>query len=225
MKAMILAAGLGTRLKPYTLTTPKPLLKVGEKSLIAWQVMRLVQAGFRDIVINLSYLGEMIKNELKDGEKFGARIEYSEEPNEPLGTGGGIYKALPLLGSSPFVVMSADVWTDYPLSRFHEVENTIGHLILVPNPNYHLQGDYACENGYVTLNPSNRYTYASFGVLHPKIFKNIEKEKFPLTDMFAHAIADKMLTAEIYEGIWFNIGTIDELRAVQKLEQDRKINI
>lgn len=212
---MILAAGRGIRMGAITEKIPKPLLSVADKPLIAHQLMRLAQAGIYEIVINLSYLGEQIQSALGDGKKFGVEIQYSHEPIA-LETGGGIYKALPLLGKDPFLVISGDIWTDYPFTQLpSRLNDHLAHLIMVDNPSYHPKGDFVLQEGKVKNDGTPKLTFASMGIYHPDLFKNCQAQAFQLTKVLYPAIVESQVSGEYFNGDWVNVGTVEEW---QKLE-------
>lgn len=219
--AMILAAGRGLRMRPLSDTTPKPLLKVGGKSLIEWQICRLVAAGFQEIVINHAWLGEQIESALGDGETYGANIRYSAE-GTALETVGGIVMAMPLLGDEPFVVTSGDVFTDFPyvtlLGQISRIAATYpdaaGHVVLTDNPPFHTQGDMAIRDGKAAMD-GEKLNYGGIAVFHPRIFANFPKghqgRLFPWA--FNHVRAGR-ITAEHHRGWWDNVGTPEDLAAL-----------
>ena len=185
MKAMILAAGLGARMRPLTDNLPKPLLPVENRPLIDWHLQRLVAAGVEDIVINVSYRAEQILAHVGDGSRYGAHIEFSQEGEPALETGGGIANALPLLGDKPFIVINADVWTDYPLARLIAdtlSEDDLAHLVLVPNPAHHPRGDFILDgDGRVQAEGyGSRQTFAGISVMSPDLFSGHRKSRFSL---------------------------------------------
>lgn len=207
MKAMILAAGRGARMGAITDLTPKPLLPVNGEPLIAHQLKALNKIGIYDVVINVSYLAEQIQAAIGDGKKYGVTIQYSYEP-APLETGGGIYQALPLLGKNPFLVISGDIWTDYPFEQLpNRLDKNLAHLILVDNPYYHLEGDFALQNGKITQNGLHKLTFASMGIYHPDLFKNCQPGIFRLTEVLNPAIAADKIGGEHFQGDWVNVGT------------------
>lgn len=220
MKAMILAAGLGKRMRPLTDNMPKPLLPVAGKPLIIYHIEALVAAGITDIVINHAYLGEQIVQALGNGERFGATIVYSAE-SEPLETGGGIAKALPLLGDQPFILCNGDVWTDYPLQQLLDQPVNLAHLVMIENPDHNPQGDFLLQdNGTLALGDSEKgrpLTYSGISVLHPDLFRDCPKGAFPLLPPLQTAIAAGAVTAECYGGRWTDVGTPERLH---QLEQD-----
>ncbi|MGH8176814.1 MAG: nucleotidyltransferase family protein, partial [Steroidobacter sp.] len=185
MRAMILAAGRGERMRPLTDAAPKPLLKVGGKSLIERHVETLAAAGFRDVVVNLAWKGAMIRDALGDGARFGLRIRYSDEGDAALETGGGIFSALTLLGADPFLVISGDVWTDFDLRTCarRPTPHDLAHFVLTPNPSFYERGDFGLDAGRLTDGDGPRYTYANIGVFRPEFFANCTSGKFPLAPL------------------------------------------
>ena len=217
-RALLLAAGRGERLRPLTDATPKPLLCVGGKSLIAWQVERLVRGGFRDLVVNHSYLGAKIEAALGDGSAFGARIRYSVE-SPALETAGGVVQALPLLGDDPFLVVSSDIHTDFDYARLagaidaiaHDPARRAAHFVLVDNPPWHARGDMGLENGLVTRKPP-LLNYANIAVYHPRLFDGIARGTFLRLFPWAYRFVDEgRVTGEHHRGEWHNIGTAEQL--------------
>jgi MurNAc alpha-1-phosphate uridylyltransferase len=216
MRAMILAAGRGERLRPLTDTTPKPLLEAGGRSLIEHHLAGLSAAGFREIVINLSHLGEQIRKRLGDGSVFGLNIHYSAEPPGALDTGGGIRQALPLLGEAPFAVINGDIYTDYPLARLRAIKCDHAHLVLVANPAHNPDGDFALQGGYVTPGASPRHTFSGISVYHPRFFQAASEGRFSVVPMLREAMAKQWVTGEIYGGAWHDIGTLERLESLRK---------
>ncbi|MGX2038819.1 N-acetylmuramate alpha-1-phosphate uridylyltransferase MurU [Methylocaldum sp. MU1018] len=212
MKAMILAAGRGERMRPLTDRTPKPLLTAGGRPLIEHTIESLVRGGFVDIVVNTAHLGEQIEAHLGDGARFGARIAYSAE-GEALETGGGIHRALPLLGDRPFLAVNGDIATDYPFRRLRYRPAGLAHLVLVPNPLHHPQGDFALSDGAVLDSGDCRFTFSGIGVYRPELFADCAPGKFPLAPLLRRAMADGLVSGEVYPGFWMDIGTVDRLRA------------
>lgn len=221
---MILAAGLGKRMRPLTDQTPKPLLKVAGKPLIQYHLENLAKAGVTDVIINLAYLGEQIRAFVGNGDRFGLSVSYSPEP-EPLETGGAIAHALPLIGAAPFLLINADVWCDYPLTQLVNSPlsaHCLGRLLLVPNPDFHPQGDFTLtEDGVLaTHSPQTpgeqRLTFAGISLLRPDLVANYphRRSKFPLLEVFNAAIAEQRLTGELHTGAWSDIGTPERLRAL-----------
>lgn len=225
MKAMILAAGYGRRLRPLTDHTPKPLLLVRGKPLIQYHLERLAAAGITDIVINHAWLGEQLENTLGDGSAFGLHVAWSRE-REPLETGGGIKKALPLLSteSEPdqaFLLLSSDVWTDYPFELLLDLElgEKLAHLVLTANPEHNAQGDYQLDKaGRVRPKQADQewLTYTGIAVISPLLFKDFsaQNDTFPLRDVLLPAIIAGRVSGEVYSGTWSDVGTIERLNAL-----------
>lgn len=216
---MVLAAGRGERMRPLTDRCPKPLLKVADKSLIEWQVERLVRAGFIDIVINHAYLGAMIEAALGNGSRYGARIQYSPEA-EPLETAGGIAQALPLLGNEPFLTVSADIFTDFDYAGLvpklkamaQRPDETWAYLVMTPNPAYHTRGDFVLDGGRITLGDGPRLNYGNIGLHQPALFAGLPRGvKMPLLPLWKQAIAAGKAYGEYFAGCWVNVGTPQQL--------------
>lgn len=214
MKAMILAAGRGNRLRPLTDKRPKPLIHVGDDTLLEHHIKKIARAGFESIVINTSYLGSMIRDRIGDGSKYGIPINYSDEGDQALETGGGISFALPLLGDQPFLVVSADIYCDVTFDKQFQPNNADMHLIMVNNPAHHPNGDFT-EAELNISSSDNRLTYSGIAYLHPKLFTH-EKRIFPLIDNIRECIDGNTISASIYEGVWFDIGTADRLHEANK---------
>ncbi|MHB8814718.1 MAG: N-acetylmuramate alpha-1-phosphate uridylyltransferase MurU [Steroidobacteraceae bacterium] len=211
-RAMLLAAGRGERLRPITDTVPKPLVAIAGKPLIVYHLEALERAGVREVVINLSWLAEKIRAALGDGERYGVRITYSDEGPAPLETGGGIYRALPLLGPGPFLVVNSDVWTDVDFRRLLTLEEGAdARLLLAPNPPQHPRGDFALEGDHVVERDADRFTYTGLGVYRPELFAGCAPGKFPLLPLLKRAIAARRLRGEVYRGEWLDIGSPDRL--------------
>lgn len=216
MKAMILAAGKGKRLQPLTNTTPKPLIKIGDKALIEYHIEKLQSIGITDLIINISHLAQKIQKELGDGERYGVNIQYSIEPGEPLETGGGIVNALPLLGTEPFLVINSDIWTDYPLEKIMQHKLTgLAHLIFVDNP-FGSDGDFALEADQLSLADENKFTFAGIAKYHPSLFKAYENKRFPLFPVLQQGIAENKITGEYYGGVWSDVGTMPSLESLRE---------
>lgn len=221
MKAMILAAGLGTRMRPLTDVLPKPLLPVGRSTLIELHLEKLASAGVNEVVINISHLAEKIEQHLGSGERYGLKIIFSKE-EKPLETAGGIKNALHLLGNKAFIVVNGDVWSDYPLEHLVVKANNMGdnlaHLVLVNNPEHHPEGDYSLDtNGRVLSEKSERaFTFSGLSVLSPSIF---EKELISnrLAGVFSPLIAEQKISAEIYQGQWLDVGTPERLELLKQI--------
>ncbi len=214
MKAMILAAGRGERLRPLTDHTPKPLINVRGKPLIEWHIEKLVHAGVRDLVINLSWLGAQIRDSLGDGKRWDARIHYSEEGAIPLETGGGIFRALPLLGSDPFILVNGDVFTNLDYRQLVLPTNALAHLVLVPNPQHHTKGDFGLLDGQVVDGVELRHTYSGIGVYHSDLFAGCSDGRFPLAPLLRKAMLSRQVTGEYYAGLWTDVGTTERLSAL-----------
>lgn len=209
---MLLAAGRGERLRPITDSVPKPLVEVAGKPLIVYHLEALARAGVADVVVNLSWLGEKIRSALGDGSRYGVRIAYSEEGPVPLETGGGIHRALPLLGPEPFLVVNSDVWTDVDFSRLLTLEEgSDARLLLAPNPPHHPRGDFGLEGDFVVARNADRFTYTGIGVYRPELFAGCTEEKFPLLPLLQRAMAARRLRGEVYRGEWLDIGSPDRL--------------
>ena len=222
---MLLAAGRGERLRPITDTLPKPLVEVAGKPLIVYHLERLARAGVRDVVINLSWLGGKIRAALGEGARYGVRITYSEEGPVPLETGGGIHRALPLLGPGPFLVVNSDVWTDVDFSRFLTLEEGAdARLLLAPNPPHHPRGDFGLEDDFVVERDADRFTYTGIGVYRPELFEGCAPGKFPLLPLLKRAIAAGRLRVEVYRGEWLDIGSPDRLAWLDARERAARGN-
>ena len=216
MKAMILAAGRGERMLPLTAQTPKPLLMVQGKPLIVHHILSLVRAGVTDIVINIWYLGAQIQNLLGDGAQFGVRIYYSVE-TQLLDTGGGIARCLPQLSPDPFIVLSADIFTNFSLATLPQQPQGLAHLVMVDNPEYLSQGDFLLDKGRISLTgDGNKYTYANIAVLRPEFFVNASQGHFPLRDLFFKHIAAGKVTGQYFNDVWYNVGTPADLELVNQ---------
>jgi MurNAc alpha-1-phosphate uridylyltransferase len=221
MKAMILAAGFGKRLKPLTDDIPKPLLKVGNQSLIERNIRSLLNYGFDEIVINVSYLGNMITEHVL--ELFpNNKIVFSEE-SQPLGTGGGIVNALELLGDKPFMLINADIYHNINLTALNS-DIKAAHLVGVRNPEHNLKGDFSLENDLVCVkSESNDFTWSGISIINPKIFDELEPQEMPFDiwyKVLMQFINNKDVTAEISEDIWIDTGTIDRLELANKTHKD-----
>ncbi|KAA0449326.1 MAG: nucleotidyltransferase family protein [Candidatus Thioglobus sp.] len=218
MQAMILAAGRGKRMMPLTKNTPKPLLKVGGKTLIERAIINIKAAGISDIIINTAYLGEQIKQHLGNGNRLGVRIQYSIEKTS-LETAGGIIKALPLLGNEPFIVVNSDVLFDLDLSTIRLPENSLAHLILVDNPTYKTNGDFSLNGKQIIPAKKPNYTFSGIGIYHPYFFKLApqNEQKIALISLFQIAIKQHKLTGEYCQFEWQDIGTPERLELANKL--------
>ncbi len=212
---MILAAGRGQRLAPLTDTLPKPLVKVGDNTLIERHLAALAMAGICDVVINVSHLGHLIEAHLGDGRAYGVNIAYSREPDGPLETGGGIARALSLLGDAPFLVVNADVWTDFAFD-LEPIPADPAHLVLIGNPAHHPDGDFNLNGDRVTRGAPHRYTYAGIGVFAPTLFRGCAEPRFALGPLLFELAESGRLSGEIHHGRWFDIGTAERLQAARK---------
>jgi MurNAc alpha-1-phosphate uridylyltransferase len=220
VKAIVLAAGRGERMRPLTDTTPKPLLPVAGKPLIGYHLEALARAGIQDVVINLSWLGEKIRSGLGDGHAFGVRISYTEEGPVPLETGGGIFNALPLLGPEPFLVVNGDTWTDIDVRAIELDSEALARLVFVPNPPHNPRGDFGLDGINVVERETDRYTYSGVGVFRPEFFEGCTPGRFPLRPLLSRAIAAQKLRGQLHRGVWIDIGTPERLAALdQQLRQ------
>jgi MurNAc alpha-1-phosphate uridylyltransferase len=218
MKAMLLAAGRGERLRPLTDTVPKALVEAGGKPLIAWHLERLARAGFGEAVINLSHLGERIVERIGDGARYGLRLHYSRE-RERLETAGGIANALPLLGPAPFLLVNADVYCECDFAKLKKVElhERLAHLVLVPNPAHRPGGDFSLADGRIGNEAAPRYTYAGVAVMAPALVAPVQRgEKAPLAPFLYDAAARGRLGGELYEGSWQDVGTLERLAELER---------
>ena len=225
MKAMILAAGMGNRMRPLTLHTPKPLLEVGGKPLIVWHIEKLQKIGVQEIVINTAWLGEKLAEALGDGSQFGVKILWSHE-GEGLETAGGIIKALPLLGNEPFILVNGDVWTtmDFEPLLNMQLQNDLAHLVLVENPVQHPQGDFtlAANKAYTfeQARSGENLTYSGVAVMHPQMFVGLESGKRPLAPLLKQAMQQEKISAHKLQGVWVDVGTPERLNALdQQIQQ------
>jgi MurNAc alpha-1-phosphate uridylyltransferase len=224
-KAMIFAAGRGERMRPLTDTCPKPLLQAGEKPLIVWQIERLAAAGVETIVINHAWLGEQIEAALGDGSRWGVQLSYSAE-TEALETAGGIAQALPLIEErgepAVFVAVSGDVFCDFDYgvlaahaARLAASDQPGMHLVMVPNPRFHPTGDFALNDGKLTLDGTPRYTFGNIGVYDTRMFRDLAPgTRRALTPYYRETIAARRASGELYEGRWENVGTPEQLKAL-----------
>jgi MurNAc alpha-1-phosphate uridylyltransferase len=217
MKTMILAAGRGERMRPLTDVTPKPLLPLAGKPLLAHLIQSLVRAGLRDVVINHAHLGGQIVDYLGDGSQFGARVAYSHEADGGLEVGGGIFRALPLITSDPFVVVNGDIWTDYPFDRLPRSIESFAHLVLVDNPPHHPGGDFMLQSdGRLAAKGNAQLTYSGIGVYRHALFSDCRPGKFPLAPLLRAAMARGMVSGEHYRGRWHDIGTPERLAMLDR---------
>lgn len=216
MKAMILAAGRGERLRPLTDATPKPLIQAGPKRLIEYLIEALVRAGISELVINHAHLGAQFPSTLGNGSRYGAKISYSAE-GKGLETAGGIINALPLLGNEPFLVVNGDIWTDFPFASLVErglQDKERCHLVLVDNPEHNPQGDFGLSAGQVVANKETKYTFSGIALYDPALFHGLTVEKRPLKPLLLQEIDHQRASGELYLGQWSDIGTVERLNAL-----------
>ncbi|SIT36009.1 putative nucleotidyl transferase [Paraburkholderia ribeironis] len=226
-KAMIFAAGRGERMRPLTDACPKPLLEVGGKPLIVWQIERLAGAGFQTIVINHAWLGEQIEATLGDGSRWQVQLRYSPE-REALETAGGIVQALPLLeddgASEVFVAVAGDVYADFDYAALHARADALKarpepgmHLVMVPNPAFHPRGDFGLVDGVLSLDAQPRFTFGSIGLYDSRMFRDVPRgTRRALTPYYSETIARARASGELYEGLWENVGTSAQLQALDQ---------
>lgn len=213
MRAMILAAGRGARMGALTQETPKPLLRIADRYLIEYSILSLTKIGVKDIVINVSYQREKIIAAIGGGARYGVKIQYSEEP-EALETGGGILQALPMLGNEPFIVLSSDVITDYPLQNLPTDPEKLAHLVLVDNPLYHPEGDFGLVENTISMQASPTFTFGNVGVYRPELFADCKPGYFRLGDLLKKAISEQKISGEHYQGLWHNLGSPEDLQKI-----------
>lgn len=231
MRAMILAAGRGERMRPLTDTTPKPLLKVAGKALISYHLKHLYQAGFRDIVINHAWLGQQIENTLGNGADYGLNIHYSPETTA-LETGGGIFQALPRLSptsTEAFIVINGDIWCDCALDSLQLPPGKLAHLLLVDNPEHNPAGDFVLYDHHAyekTTLPEHIqeqvFTFSGIGVYHPLLFNHCQAGAFPLAPLLKQAMHQHLVSAQHHDGLWMDIGTPERLARLDKLTSEAK---
>jgi MurNAc alpha-1-phosphate uridylyltransferase len=210
-RALIFAAGRGERMRPLTDATPKPLLEVGGKLLIVWHLERLAAAGVREVVINTSHLAEHFPLALGDGSNWGLRIHYSYEGPEPLETGGGMLRALPLLGDVPFIAVNGDIWTDFDFSTLPQNPLVPAHLVMVDNPPQHPLGDFVLRDGHLHDETAPRLTFAGIGVYRPELLAAHAPGKFSTVPILRAAMREGRVTGEYHLGTWSDIGTPQRL--------------
>jgi MurNAc alpha-1-phosphate uridylyltransferase len=215
MRAIILAAGHGERMRPLTDHTPKPLLPAGGRPLMQYHLENLARAGVREVVINTGRLGHRIEATFGDGGPWGVNISYSREGEAPLDTGGGIRHALPLLGAGPFVVVNGDVWTDYDFRRLPAgLDEDLAHLVMVDNPSHHPQGDFRLIGGRLRAGGQPRLTYAGLGVFSPALFQDGPGAAFPLAPLLRRAMEEDRVGGQYHPGAWYDVGTPERLQAL-----------
>ena len=221
MRAMIMAAGRGERLKPITNSVPKALVEAGETTLIERHLQRLANAGFRHCVINLGHLGEQIRKRIGDGSRWNLNVQYSDEGDNLLET-GGIAKALPHLGDAAFAVINADIWTDFDLARLRSTKCDYAHLVLVDNPAHHPEGDFELCAGLVKNGCENNLTFSGIAVYHPRLFSGLSVEKFPLVPLLTQVMDTHYVTGEYFAGFWLDIGTEERLKSLRQSLADTR---
>jgi MurNAc alpha-1-phosphate uridylyltransferase len=219
MRAMILAAGRGERLRPLTDEVPKPLVEIAGKPLIEYHLESLARAGYREVVINQGHLGDLLPRSLGNGSRWGINIHWSDEQPEALETGGGIFKALPLLGAAPFLVINGDVWTDYPFARLRAVKCDWAHLVMVPNPDHNPDGDFALNGARIRLLGDHPLTFSGIGVYNPRLFDGCTAGKFSVVPLLRSAMEQHLVTGEVFRGSWDDIGTLERLESVRQAAQ------
>ncbi|KOR28179.1 mannose-1-phosphate guanylyltransferase [Achromatium sp. WMS1] len=220
MKAMILAAGRGERMRPLTDNIPKPLLKAGGKHLIQYHIEALNAAGFKDLVINHAYLGAQIEAALGNGEQFGVNIKYSPE-GTALGTAGGIINALPLLGTEPFAVINGDIWCEFPYTTLQAQLplNILAHLVLIENPLHNINGDFTLQGSHKVVNAGDgqRLTFSGIGIYHPDLFTAAPVNSFALAPILRNACDHGQVNGQHYQGRWLDVGTPQRLQELARI--------
>ncbi|NNJ96043.1 MAG: nucleotidyltransferase family protein [Gammaproteobacteria bacterium] len=212
MKAMILAAGRGERLRPHTDMTPKPLIQVGQHRLIEYHLLNLARAGIEDVIINISWLGNQVRDILGDGRNYHTKISYSDEGEEALETAGGIINALPLLDTDRFIVINGDIWCDYDFTGLtNKLLDKVAHLVLVHNPEHNTGGDFALENGLISNIGEDMLTYSGIGLYSAELFAGTKPGKRALAPILRKKAEQNKISGEIYNGKWIDIGTIERL--------------
>jgi N-acetyl-alpha-D-muramate 1-phosphate uridylyltransferase len=218
MKAMILAAGRGERLRPQTDVTPKPLIRVGKHRLIEYHLHNLAAAGVSEVVINISWLRDQVRNTLGDGGSYGLNIRYSDEGDQALETAGGIINALPLLGDEPFILINGDIWSDFDLaSLLHTQITTQAHLVLVNNPAHHRKGDFALQQGLLSKQGEPKYTYSGIGVFSPVLFEAVEPGVKALGPILKRKSEQNLISGKLHLGRWLDIGTSERLQSLREI--------
>ena len=214
MRAMILAAGRGERLRPLTDRIPKSLVQVRGESLLERHLNNVRAAGITDVVINLGWLGDRIVERIERGERYGLDVTYSDERGDVLETGGGIHKALPKLGGEPFLVVNADIYTDMPMPGVELAESHLGHLVMVPTPDYRPHGDFDIEDGLIRNTDAPTYTFSGVAIYRPELFAGCEAGRFPLAPLLREAADAGRLCGSVFEGLWADVGTPERLAAL-----------
>jgi MurNAc alpha-1-phosphate uridylyltransferase len=223
MKAMLLAAGRGERLRPLTDRLPKPLVPVGGKPLVAWHLERLAKAGCREIVANVSHLAGQIIDYVGDGKRFGVHVSFSREA-VPLETAGGIAQALPLLGTEPFLLVNGDIYceADFAPLLSRRLGASLAHMVLVPNPPHRADGDFSLDAGLVGNEGSARYTYAGVAVMSPRLVESVKRgDKAPLAPLLRSAAAQRLISGEVFRGLWQDVGTPERLAQLEQQLAER----
>jgi len=216
MKAMILAAGRGERLRPLTDTIPKPLIKVAGMSLIEYHLDNLADAGFKEVIINTAWHAEKIHEQLEDGKKYGVRIQYSDE-GTALETAGGIIRALPLLGDEPFLVVNGDIWCNFDFTELPVLDNDKeAHLILVDNPDHNENGDFALQDGLIQNSGDIMHTYSGIGIYRADFFTGQPGGALPLAPILRKKCEQGLVSGQFYDGLWTDVGTIERLQELEK---------
>lgn len=224
-QAMILAAGKGTRLRPLTLTTPKPLVEVGGQPLIVWHIKALKAAGIKDITINASWLADVLMDKLGDGSDFGVTLHWSVEEGEPLETAGGIYNALhqQYLKEEPFILVNSDIWTSYDFAKLTDYEmsaDQVAHLLMINNPHHNDGGDFAINNGLASeqaVGGADKYTFAGISVISPRLVKDLVRGQVaPLAPLLRKAMLKFQVTAELMSDNWIDVGTAERLQQINE---------
>jgi len=221
MKAMLLAAGRGDRMRPITDNTPKPLINLLGKPIIVHLIEKLAKAGIVDLVINHSWLGDQIVQRLDTGSAYGVNIEYSPEPQGALDTGGGIVQALRLFGDDPFIVCNADIWTDYDFSQLPNDIEGRAHLVMIDNPPQHPEGDFVLRDGHLHCGPGDALTFSGIGMYRADLFKDCRLGKFPLAPLLRQAMDHQFVSGEHYRGQWHDIGTPQRLAELEQQLQGK----
>jgi len=216
MRAMLLAAGRGERLRPLTDELPKSLVEVQGQSLLERHLHNLRSAGVKTVVINLGWLGEQIVSRVGSGSRYGLEVVYSPEGDNILETGGGVHKALPMLGGEPFLVVNADIYTDMPVPEVELASDAAGHLVLVPTPDYRDHGDFGMNDVFVTND--DELTFSGVAIYRPEFFKGCKAGRFSIVPLLREAADARRLTASVYEGLWADVGTPERLAAIDKSE-------
>ncbi len=223
---MILAAGRGERMRPLTDRRPKPLVSIAGTPMIEYAVRKLARAGVRDLVVNLGYRGAQIREHLGQGEAFGVRIAYSDEGDPPLETGGGVFRALELLGDAPFLLVNADVYAEFGFEALvrHAREmpaRDLAHLVLVPNPEHRREGDFGLDGNRARNDGDPRMTFSGISIVRPELFLNCEDGRFPLAPLLRQAAACEQLGGERFDGAWSDVGTPQRLSELENMLRDR----